>query len=96
MLEIGKAEILRDGADDAVILAVGSMVYPAIEAAALLGKRRNRRDGRQRALGIKPLDGELILNLAQTKRTIITVEEAYLAGGFGSAVLEFLEENDLQ
>jgi 1-deoxy-D-xylulose-5-phosphate synthase len=94
-MPIGKAEVLRDGADDAVILAVGSMVYPAIEAAALLEK-----DGIDvsvvNARFIKPLDGEMILELARAKRTIITVEEAYLAGGFGSAVLEFLEENDLQ
>jgi 1-deoxy-D-xylulose-5-phosphate synthase len=38
----------------------------------------------------------LILALAQTNRLILTVEEAYLAGGFGSAVLELLEENGLQ
>ena len=37
-----------------------------------------------------------MLALAQTKRLIVTVEEAYLAGGFGSAVLELLEENGLQ
>jgi len=36
------------------------------------------------------------LALARTKRVIVTVEEAYLAGGFGSAVLELLEENGLQ
>ncbi len=45
---------------------------------------------------VKPLDAELILALAQTKRLIVTVEEAYLAGGFGSAVMELLEENGLQ
>ena len=45
---------------------------------------------------MKPLDAQLLLALAQTKRLIVTVEEAYLAGGFGSAVLELLEENGLQ
>ena len=93
-LEIGKAEILRDGGDVA-ILAIGSMVYPAIEAAEQLEK-----DGIDasvvNARFIKPLDNELILALAQSKRLIVTVEEAYLAGGFGSAVLELLEENGLQ
>jgi 1-deoxy-D-xylulose-5-phosphate synthase len=93
-LEIGKAEILRDGGD-AAILAVGSMVYPALEAAAQL-----ENDGIDasviNARFIKPLDSELILALAQSKRLIVTVEEAYLAGGFGSAVLELLEENGLQ
>jgi len=93
-LEIGKAEILRDGGDVAII-ALGSMVYPAIEAAAQL-----ENDGIDasviNARFIKPLDNELILALAQSKRLIVTVEEAYLAGGFGSAVLELLEENGLQ
>ena len=45
---------------------------------------------------VKPLDAPLLLALARTKRLIVTVEEAYLAGGFGSAVLELLEENGLQ
>jgi 1-deoxy-D-xylulose-5-phosphate synthase len=93
-IEIGKAEILRDAAGDLAIVAYGSMVYPAMEAAANLEK-----DGIEatvvNARFVKPLDAELILALAQTKRVIVTVEEAYLAGGFGSAVMELLEENSL-
>jgi 1-deoxy-D-xylulose-5-phosphate synthase len=95
LLEIGKAEILRDADGDAAILALGSMVYPALEAADNLEK-----DGIEAAVvnarWAKPLDEDLILSLAQTKRVIFTVEEAYLAGGFGSAVLELLEQNGLQ
>ena len=94
VLEIGKAEILRDAVGEVAILAYGSMVYPAIEAADNLEK-----DGIEttviNARFVKPLDAELILALAQTKRIILTVEEAYLAGGFGSAVMELLEENGL-
>ena len=94
MLEIGKAEILRDGGGEVAILAYGSMVYPAMEAAKNLEK-----DGIEptviNARFVKPLDSELILALAQTKRIIVTVEEAYLAGGFGSAIMELLEENNL-
>ena len=94
LMEIGKAEILRDAAGDAAIIAYGSMVYPAMEAADNLQK-----DGIEttvvNARFVKPLDTELILALAQTKRFIVTVEEAYLAGGFGSAVMELLEENNL-
>ncbi len=93
-LEIGKAEILRDAAGDTAIIAYGSMVYPAMEAADNLAK-----DGIEatvvNARFVKPLDAELILELARTKRVIVTVEEAYLAGGFGSAVMELLEENNL-
>ena len=94
LMEIGKAEILRDGGGEIAILAYGSMVYPAMEAAENLAK-----DGIEatviNARFVKPLDAELILALAQSKRIIVTVEEAYLAGGFGSAVLELLEENSL-
>jgi 1-deoxy-D-xylulose-5-phosphate synthase len=92
-MEIGKAEILRDGGEIA-LLAYGSMVYPAMEAAKSLEK-----DGIDatvvNARFVKPLDSELILALAQSKRLIVTVEEAYLAGGFGSAVMELLEENGM-
>ena len=45
---------------------------------------------------VKPLDGEAILRLARDFELIVTVEEAYLAGGFGSAVLELLEANGVQ
>ncbi len=94
LLEIGKAEILRQG-NEVAILAYGSMVHPALQAAETLEK-----DGIDatviNARFVKPLDAELILALAQSNRLIVTVEEAYLAGGFGSAVLELLEENNLQ
>lgn len=94
LLEIGKSELLRDSAGDVAVLALGSMVYPAMRAAENL-----KKDGIEatvvNARFVKPLDAELILALAQTKRVIVTVEEAYLAGGFGSAVMELLEENGL-
>ncbi len=93
-LEIGKAEILRDSAGEVAILAYGSMVYPAVEAADNLEKAGIEATVIN-ARFVKPLDAELILALAQTKRIILTVEEAYLAGGFGSAVMELLEENGL-
>ena len=91
-IEIGKAEILREG-EGVAILALGSMVYPAVEAAENLAK-----DGIEatviNARFVKPLDEKLILELAENHSLILTVEEAYLAGGFGSAVLEFLEEKE--
>ncbi len=92
-IEIGKAELLRDG-DDVAILALGDMVYPAVEAA-----RNLEKDGIDVAVinarFIKPLDDKMIVELARNMRLIVTVENAYLAGGFGSAVLELLEENGL-
>ena len=93
-LEIGKGEILREGDGEIAILAYGSMVYPSMQAAENLSKDVTEATV-VNARFVKPLDAELILNLARTNRVIITVEEAYLAGGFGSAVIELLEENDL-
>jgi 1-deoxy-D-xylulose-5-phosphate synthase len=93
MLEIGQSETLREGGDVAII-AYGSMVYPAIEAAENLAK-----NGIQstviNARWVKPLDVKMITALAKSKRLMVTVEEAYLAGGFGSAVMECLEANGL-
>jgi 1-deoxy-D-xylulose-5-phosphate synthase len=89
-LPIGRGELLRDGAD-AALLAVGTMVYPALEAAELLAG-----EGLKLAVAnmrfIKPLDRELILALADKTGRLVTVEENVLQGGFGSAVLELLEE----
>jgi 1-deoxy-D-xylulose-5-phosphate synthase len=94
VLEIGKAEILRDGGEVAIV-AYGSMVHPSLAAAEHLAKDRIDTTV-VNARFVKPLDTQLLLALAQTKRLIVTVEEAYLAGGFGSAVLELFEENGLQ
>jgi 1-deoxy-D-xylulose-5-phosphate synthase len=94
LLEVGKGEILRDGGEIAIV-AYGSMVHPSLMAADNLAKE-NIDTTVVNARFVKPLDAPLLLALARTKRLIITVEEAYLAGGFGSAVIELLEENGLQ
>jgi 1-deoxy-D-xylulose-5-phosphate synthase len=91
-LPIGKAEVVREGRDGA-ILAVGTMVYPAVEAAQVLAA-----EGIELAVVnarfIKPLDRETILSHARHGR-LFTVEENALQGGFGTAVLELLEEEGL-
>jgi 1-deoxy-D-xylulose-5-phosphate synthase len=94
-LEIGKGEILRDGGGDVAIIAYGSMVYPSLKAAEQLATEGIETTV-VNARFVKPLDAGLLLALARTRRLIVTVEEAYLAGGFGSAVMELLEENGLQ
>jgi 1-deoxy-D-xylulose-5-phosphate synthase len=94
LLEIGKGEILRDGGEIAIV-AYGSMVHPSLQAAEQLAKEKIETTV-VNARFVKPIDSQLLLALARTKRLIVTVEEAYLAGGFGSAVLELLEENGLQ
>ncbi|PIZ15443.1 1-deoxy-D-xylulose-5-phosphate synthase, partial [Candidatus Desantisbacteria bacterium CG_4_10_14_0_8_um_filter_39_17] len=92
-IEIGKAQVLREGKDIAII-AIGSMVQPSIEAA-----RNLEKEGVDAAVinarFIKPLDKNLILNLANKISKFITVEENSLEGGFGSAVMELFEKEDL-
>lgn len=92
-LEIGRGEVLREGAD-ALIIAYGSMVYPSLAAADILAARGIKVQVIN-ARFVKPLDADLILKAAADHEAIITVEEGYLAGGFGSAVVELLEENGL-
>jgi len=87
-LPLGKAEVLREG--DALVLAYGSMVYPALEAARAL-ENEGIRLAVADAKFAKPLDEELILRYAQGGRTIITAEEGVIDGGFGGAVRELLD-----
>jgi 1-deoxy-D-xylulose-5-phosphate synthase len=93
-LPIGKGEILRSGKDGAV-LAVGVMVNPALEAAnALVSEGIDLSVVNARF--IKPLDRELIVSLACDTCNLFTVEDSALMGGFGSAVLELLEEEGIE
>jgi 1-deoxy-D-xylulose-5-phosphate synthase len=93
MLDIGKSELLRDG-NDLAIIAIGSAVRPALSAAEELG-RLGIDCSVVNARFAKPVDGDLILDLASRTRRVVTVEENVLAGGFGSAVLEVLQEAHL-
>lgn len=90
-IPVGQAEVLREGSD-AAILALGTMVRPALEAALLLEAEYGISLAVINARFVKPLDSELILKLAQKHACLITIEENALQGGFGTAVLELLEE----
>ncbi len=94
LIEIGKGEILREGAGDVAVLAYGSMVYPSLGAAERMAAQGVEATVAN-ARFVKPLDRELILSLAANNRILVTVEEAYLAGGFGSAVMELLEHEGM-
>ncbi|MDI6744111.1 MAG: 1-deoxy-D-xylulose-5-phosphate synthase [Thermodesulfovibrionales bacterium] len=93
LLEMGKAEILKEGSDTALI-AIGNAVHPALAAAEKLEKDGIRASVIN-ARFIKPLDKELVLTMASKTKRIITVEENIIAGGFGSAVLEYLNSMDI-
>jgi 1-deoxy-D-xylulose-5-phosphate synthase len=93
-LECGKAEILKRG-DDIALFAVGATVYPALQAAGQL-EQEGIKASVVNCRFVKPLDSDLICDMARKTGRIVTVEENVLAGGFGSAVLETLQENDIQ
>lgn len=92
-LPLGRGEVLRPGRDLA-ILAVGSTVAPAVEAAEILALT-----GIQATVAnmrfIKPLDAELIVRLAGDAPRLLCIEENTLCGGFGSAVAAFVHQAKL-
>ena len=82
-LPFGKAEVRREGKGLA-ILAFGTLLYPALQAAEKIGATVvNMR-------WVKPLDTELLLQVAASHDALITVEEGAVMGGAGSAVAEAL------
>jgi len=89
-LPVGKGELLHAG-EDILILAIGSMVAPALETRRLL-LAQGISACIINARFVKPLDKELIIKWSKKCKRIITVEEHLLDGGFGSAVLEMLED----
>lgn len=88
--EIGKGEVLRDGADVAII-ANGLLVCEVIEAGKLLAEQGISARIINMAT-VKPLDEELVLNAAAECGKIVTVEEHSVIGGLGEAVCALLSE----
>ena len=89
ILPVGRAELLRKG-DAAAVLALGTMVHPSLDAAAVLDEEGIALTV-VNARFVKPLDETLIVALAEKHGILITIEENALQGGFGSAILELLE-----
>jgi len=92
-LSIGRGELLREG-NDLVIVAYGSMVAPAMETAALL-ESAGLSASVINARFLRPLDQALIHPLARRVSRVVTMEEGTLSGGFGAAVLESLNDHDI-
>jgi 1-deoxy-D-xylulose-5-phosphate synthase len=86
-LPFGKGEVRREGAGVA-ILAFGTLLYPALQAAEKIGERGATVVNMRWA---KPLDLPLLLQIAATHDALVTVEEGAIMGGAGSAVSEALQ-----
>ena len=89
-LEIGKGVWLKKG-KDLNILAIGNRVHPAMQAAALLAEK-GIDCGVANMRFVHPLDTHLIDEALKLSRRIVTVEDNMLAGGFGSAVAEYVSD----
>jgi 1-deoxy-D-xylulose-5-phosphate synthase len=92
-LPVGKGELLRQG-DDVLMIAYGSMVYPAMQVAEILGEH-GIEAAVINARFAKPLDIDLIAPLAQEIGRVVTLEEGCLTGGFGSAIAEALLDRNI-
>lgn len=88
--EIGKANVLKEGTDVA-IMANGVMVSMALEAAAELAAE-GINVSVVNVASVKPLDEETIVRIAKTTRAVVTAEEHNIIGGLGSAISEVLAE----
>jgi 1-deoxy-D-xylulose-5-phosphate synthase len=92
-LALGHAEVLREGSN-IMIWALGPMVHDALKLAARLAAEEHLSVGVVNARFVKPMDRSLLLSHAAVVPLLVTMEDHVLAGGFGSAVLEALQEGD--
>jgi len=93
VLPVGHAEVLREGSN-LMIWALGSMVQDALKLAERLATEEHLSVGVVNARFVKPLDRALLLSHAACIPLLVTMEDHVLAGGFGSAVLEALQDAD--
>jgi 1-deoxy-D-xylulose-5-phosphate synthase len=93
-IKIGKGEIVRKGSDVAII-TVGNMVNMSLKAAENLYETGIDAEIIN-ARFIKPLDGELLNDVFRRHSKIITIEDNVIAGGFGSAVLEYMNQQNIK
>ena len=93
VLPIGQAEVLRQGSN-IMIWAIGPMIREALKLAARLEAEENLSVGVVNARFVKPLDRALLLSHAACIPLIVTMEDHVQTGGFGSAVLEALQDAD--
>ena len=94
ILPLGKAEVLQEGSR-ITLLALGSMVHIAQEAAARISEETGITPTVINARFAKPLDAETILRYAAQDTLLVTLEEHAVTGGFGSAVLELFNQHGM-
>ena len=93
LIEVGKAELLKPG-NQIFIWALGPMLEEANKVAQKLESTFSIQVGIVNPRFIKPIDTTLLLSQAKTASLLVTMEDHVLAGGFGSSVLEILQDNN--
>jgi 1-deoxy-D-xylulose-5-phosphate synthase len=91
-IEIGKAEVLQKG-EDVALLAVGKMVDYSLQASVLLGKEGIDAEVINMRF-IKPIDTDLLDEVAKRFDKIVTIEENSIVGGFGSGIVEYFSDKN--
>lgn len=89
-IPIGKGEIVEKG-EDAAVIAIGDMIDVGMKVRAELAKE-NIDIEVVNARFVKPLDGELLKDVFSRHKKVITLEDNVITGGFGSAILEFMNQ----
>jgi 1-deoxy-D-xylulose-5-phosphate synthase len=92
--EIGKGECLKQGEKLAVV-TIGVMANPALEAIKKVESELNVKIGLYDMKFLKPMDTSLLQDIADKYAQILTIEDGVINGGFGSAVLEYLADSNL-
>lgn len=92
-VKIGKGELLKAGKELAVI-TIGTMAYSAARAIEAVERENEISIAHYDMRFLKPLDTELLHEVASNFKYIVTIEDGVINGGFGSAVLEFMADNN--
>lgn len=92
-LPIGKGEKLKDG-NDIAVLTIGTLANAALEAIKKIEVETKMTIALYDIRFLKPIDNELLHEVAKNFKQVVTIEDGVINGGFGSAVLEFLADNN--
>ncbi|MEA3318073.1 MAG: 1-deoxy-D-xylulose-5-phosphate synthase [Bacteroidota bacterium] len=90
-IHVGKGRLIREG-EEIAVLSIGHPGNFVVEAAKILEKE-NINIAHYDMRFVKPIDEDLLHDIAKQYSKIITIEDGTIVGGFGSAVLEFMSEN---
>jgi len=94
-IPLGKGEILKQGIDG-FIIAIGNMVYPSLKASDIIYNEKKLNFGVINIRFLKPIDENLLKNIFEKVKYLVTVEENVLIGGLNSAIREIIPKSDIK